>query len=45
MLGAAEACGTDDMAVSEFRHTAVTNSKNRVLGIDFHALENDNNNI
>ena len=30
-----EACGTDDMAVSEVRHTAVTNSKNSVSGIDF----------
>ena len=28
-LGAGETCGTDDMAVSEVRHTAVTNSKNR----------------
>lgn len=26
-LGAGEACGTDDVAVSEVRHTAVTNSK------------------
>ena len=30
-LGAGEACGTDDVAVSEVRHTAVTNSKNSVL--------------
>ena len=34
-LGAGEACGTDDMAVSEVRHTAVTNSKNSVLRIAF----------
>ena len=30
-LGAGEACGTDDVAVSEVRHAAVTNSKNSVL--------------
>ena len=30
-LGAGEAFGTDDVAVSEVRHTAVTNSKNSVL--------------
>ena len=34
-LGAAEACGTDDMAVSEVRHTAVANSKNSVFRIAF----------
>lgn len=34
-LGAGEACGTDDMAVSEVRHTAVTNSKNSVLRIAY----------
>ena len=32
-LGAGEACVTDDMAVSEVRHTTVTNSKNSVLRI------------
>ena len=30
-LGVGEACGTDDVAVSEVRHLAVTNSKNSVL--------------
>ena len=30
-LGAGEACGTDDVAVSEVRHTAVTNSMNSVF--------------
>ena len=34
-LGAGEACGTDDVAVSEVRHTAVTNSKNSVFKIAF----------
>ena len=34
-LGAGEACGTDDVAVSEVRHTAVTNSKNSVFTIAF----------
>ena len=34
-LGTGEACGTDDMAVSEVRHTAVTNSKNSVFKIAF----------
>ena len=42
-LGAAEACGADDMAVSEVRHTAVTNSKNSVLRIAF--IDKKNNNI
>ena len=30
-LGAGEAGGTDDVAVSEVRHAAVTNSKNSVF--------------
>lgn len=30
-LGAGEAGGTDDVAVSEVRHTAVSNSRNSVL--------------
>ena len=34
-LGAGEACGTDDVAVSEVRHTAVANSKNSVFRIAF----------
>lgn len=34
-LRTGEACGTDDVAVSEVRHTAVTNSKNSVLRIAF----------
>ena len=34
-LGAGEACGTDDVAVSEVRHTAVTNSKNSAFRIAF----------
>ena len=34
-FGAGESCGTDDMAVSEVRYTAVTNSKNSVFKIAF----------
>ena len=34
-LGVGEACGTDDVAVSEVRHLAVTNSKNSVFRIAF----------
>lgn len=42
-LGAGEACGTDDVAVSETRRAAVTNSKNSVLRITF--IDKKNNNI
>ena len=34
-FGVGEACGTDDVAVSEVRHLAVTNSKNSVFRIAF----------
>lgn len=34
-LGVGEACGTDDVAVSEVRHRAVANSKNSVFRIVF----------
>ena len=34
-LGTGEAGGTDDVAVSEVRHTAVANSKNSVFRIAF----------
>ena len=34
-LGVGEACGIDDVTVSEVRHLAVTNSKNSVFRIAF----------
>lgn len=34
-FGVGQACGTDDMALSEVRDTAVTNCKNSVLKIAF----------